>query len=86
MRPRNLPPPPDFDVPPVPLSVIIRYRHRRHARGAALGYLTGLVMVLVALAAHNAVVLVFGVGFALASWELGQRVCRRQGCKTFKGR
>jgi hypothetical protein len=83
--PRNLPPP-DFDVPPVPLSVILRCRHRRHRRGMALGYLIGVVMILVAFFTHNGIVLTFGVGFALATWDLGQRACRKQGCRMFSRR
>jgi len=52
----------------------------------ALGYLIGVVMILVAFFTHNGIVLTFGVGFALATWDLGQRACRKQGCRMFSRR
>ena len=84
----NIPGPPDIDVPPVPLSVILRYRHRRHEKAMALGYVIAVVMIFLAFASHNGIVFWFGVGFALATRDLGQRVCRKQGCRAFarKGR
>ena len=81
-------PPADFEVPAtVPLSVVLKYRHRRHVKAMVVGYLIGLVLILMAFAAHS--VIVFGLGFAIAvaAKDVGDRVCRKQGCQVFgKGR
>ena len=84
--PRNLPPPADFDVPPVPLSMIIKYRHRKHLKGMVLGFGIGVLMIIAAGGTHNPVVAVFGFGFIVVTWELSSRACKRSGCKRFKGR
>ena len=67
----------------VPLSVIIRYQHRRHIRGTLLGYLIGAAIIALSFLADSGVVLWFGLAFMLATWDLGNRVCRRQGCHVF---
>ena len=85
---RDVPPPLDIDVPAIPLSAILRYRHRRHQKAMALGYGIAVVMIVLAFASRLGVVLWFGIGFALATRNLGQRVCHAQGCRAFarKGR
>jgi hypothetical protein len=85
---RDAPPPLDIDVPAIPLSAILRYRHRKHQKAMALGYGIAVVMIVLALASRLGVVLWFGIGFALATRNLGQRICRTQGCRAFarKGR
>jgi len=85
---RDAPPPLDIDVPAIPLSAILRYRHRRHQKAIALGYGIAVLMIVLAFASRLGVVLWFGIGFALATRNLGQRVCRAQGCRAFarKGR
>ncbi len=42
---RDAPPPLDIDVPAIPLSAILRYRHRRHQKAMALGYGIAVVMI-----------------------------------------
>lgn len=76
-------PPPDFDVPVVPLFVIVRHQHRRHIRGTLLGYLIGAAIIAMAFLANSGIVLWFGLAFMLATWDLGNRVCRKQGCRSF---
>ena len=81
----DVPPLSDFDVPAtLPLSVILRYRHRRHQKAMALGYAIAVAMILLAFAARIGIVFLSGAGFALATRDLGQRVCRKQGCRTFR--
>ena len=81
----DVPPISDLDVPAtLPLSVILRYRHRRHQKAMALGYAIAAAMILLAFAARNGIVFVFGVGFALATRDLRQRVCRKQRCQAFR--
>lgn len=75
-------PPPDFGVPAVPLSAIVKYQHRRHIKGTLLGYLTGAAMIVVAFAARSGIVLWFGLAFMLATWDMGNRLCRKQGCRS----
>jgi hypothetical protein len=76
---------PDFDVPAtLPLSVILRYRHRRHQKGMALGYAIAVAMILLAFAARNGIVFLSGAGFAVATRDLGVHVCRKQGCRAFR--
>ena len=75
---------PDPDVPAaVPLSVLVRYRHRRHQKAMTLGYVIAAAMIFLAFATRNAIVFWFGFGFAVATRDLGQRVCRKQGCRAF---
>jgi hypothetical protein len=54
----------------------------------ALGYGIAVIMIVLAFASRLGVVLWFGIGFALATRNLGQRVCHAQGCRAFarKGR
>ncbi len=79
------PPLPDFDVPAaLPLSVILRYRHRRHLKAIALGYAIAVAMILLAFAARNGIVFLSGAGFAFATRDLGLRICRKQGCRVFR--
>jgi hypothetical protein len=81
----DVPPISDLDVPAtLPLSVILRYRHRRHQKAMALGYAIAAVMILLAFAARNEIVFLSGAGFALATRDLGQRVCRKQRCRAFR--
>jgi hypothetical protein len=81
----GVPPLPDFDVPATfPLSVILRYRHRRHQKAMALGYAIAVAMILLAFAARSGIVFLSGAGFALATRDLGLRVCRKQGCRAFR--
>ncbi len=47
----DVPPFSDLDVPAtVPLSVVFRYRHRRHLKAMALGYAIAVVMIFLAFA------------------------------------
>jgi hypothetical protein len=81
----DVPPLSDLDVPAtLPLSVILRYRHRRHQKAMALGYAIAAAMILTAFAAGNGIVFWFGFGFTLATRDLGQRVCRKQRCRAFR--
>jgi hypothetical protein len=81
----DVPPLSDLDVPAtLPLSVILRYRHRRHQKAMALGYAIAAAMILTAFAARNGIVFWFGAGFAFATRDLGQRVCRKQRCRAFR--
>ncbi len=53
----DVPPISDLDVPAtLPLSVILRYRHRRHQKAMALGYAIAIAMILLAFAAGNGIV------------------------------
>jgi len=83
---RNIPPPLDSDVPSVPLSVIVKYRHRSHQKAVALGYGIAVAMIFLAFAMQNGIVFWFGFGVAIATRDLGQRVCRKQGCRAFARR
>ena len=83
---RDVPPPPDIDVPAIPLSAVLRYRYRRHQKAMALGYGIAVVMIVLAFASRLGVVLWFGIGFALVARNLGQRICRAQGCRAFARR
>ena len=78
--------PADVEVPAtVPLSVVLKHRHRRHVKAMAMGYLIGLVIILMAFATHN--VIVFGLAVAVTAKDAGDRVCGKQGCQAFgKGR
>jgi hypothetical protein len=80
----DVPPLPDPEVPAtVPLSVVVRYRHRRHLKAIALGYGIAAAMIFLALVTRNGIVFWPGFGFAVATRDLGQRVCRKQGCRAF---
>jgi hypothetical protein len=80
----DVPPLPDPEVPAaVPLSVVVKYRHRRHRKAIALGYGIAAAMIFLALATRNVIVFWSGFGFAIATRDLSQRVCRKQGCRAF---
>ena len=65
---------------------VLRYRYRRHQKAMALGYGIAVVMIVLAFASRLGVVLWFGIGFALVARNLGQRICRAQGCRAFARR
>jgi hypothetical protein len=72
----------------VPLSVVLKYRHRRHQKAMALAYVIALGLIFVAMVVHSVIVLALGFGLAVVTWNVADSACRKQGCRAFarKGR